>query len=1563
MLFENYCFSVKGNVDMLERTAHQIVKGYELTERIGSGGFGAVYRAYQSTVGREVAVKIILPGFANHPDFIRRFETEAQLVARLEHLHIVPLYDYWRDPSGAFLVMRWLRGGNLREALGDHPFDLASTVDLFSQIASALAAAHRKDIVHRDVKPSNILLDEEDNAYLADFSIARDVGQPISSLDEPERILGSPGYLSPEQIRGELVSPQTDIYSMGVLLFELLSGSHPFPGLTPVELLYRHLNDPLPTITTLPMDIQAGINAVIQKATEKNPRRRYPDVLEMAEALCQAAHLEAREAEITSAELLTLREVEILGLIVAGHSNKQIAQELFVELTTIKWYITQIYRKLNVRTRYQAILRARQLQLVFPGQERETGKASSSVSPESLTGTIELAGLGLINPYKGLRPFETADSRDFYGREELVEKLVKRLAEKSPYARFLAVVGPSGCGKSSLVKAGLIPALRRGALDRSDRWFIIEMEPGSRPVDELEVALTRVAGDSTVNIRAQLDRDGSGLLRAASLILPPDDSQLLICIDQFEELFSLVQEEAPRSHFLNLITAAVTDPNSRVRVLATLRADFYDRPLNYPEFGELVRRRLETVLPLNAQEMERAILLPAQQVGVKFEPGLAAGIIEEIHYQPGALPLLQYALTELFDRREDHRLTHQAYQAIGGVVGALANRAEATYNQLDSGSQTAARQLFLQLVALGDTGDGRAAMLNTRQRALRTELLASADDPEEVEELIDTYAAFRLLTLDHDPETRQPTVTLAHEALIREWERLQTWIEDNREDLLQHQRLGGLTRDWQEAGQDPAYLLRQTRLDQFSAWAAQTGLRLSPGEKAFLEASLAARQQRLAEAEAQRQHELDMALQLAGTERQRAEEQSRSNRRLRRRAIFLSLALLAAIGLAIAAFLFFRQAEAQRRLASTRELAAAAIGNLEFDPQLSLLLALQAAEFTYRDNQTILPEVENALRRSLQSSRVVRILPHGGSLAVSPDGLTIATGGQDGLIKIWQVQDDKQLLSWQAHSAKLFDLAFSPDGKRLASAGQDGLVRLWETGSGNPLHTWQLPQGGAYSVAFSPDGGRVAAGGEGTAWVWDASTFEKIRSFPGHDSAIAGIAFTPDGKGLSTLDANGSPRLWEIETGKQKFLEGTHLIPDLLYLAGTGFSPSGSKWVYSAGFNLAKIKLVKNLLSISGVVASSDRFLIGHSAPVTDADFSPDGTMIATSSLDGTTRLWDATTQEHLLTLSRHDLRVNHLAFLPDQKHLATSGEDNTTRIWDISPNGGREVTTFVSQQGTWAWGLQSITYSSDSQSLMSFAHLTETIYDANTGRELAENPRSEFTVLTLINPSGNLIASYDPRGITRIIERSSGKERFRLPGNSSTQQLIASNPAGTRLALANQEGEVLILEMPTSRQLLSFQAHPGRILSINFSPDGTRLATGGADGSARVWDPETGKELQEITGQIGGIAAIAFDFPAGDRLATGGYDNTVKLWDVRTGEELITFTGLKGTTSSLAFSPDGRRLAASSLDGAVHVYTLDLQELLEIARKRAVRSLTNEECQQYLHQESCPAVPAELVR
>src|SRR5262249_47997065 len=235
------------------------------------------------------------------------------------------------------------------------------------------------------------------------------------------------------------------------------------------------------------------------------------------------------------------------------------------------------------------------------------------------------------NPYKGLRAFQEADAPDFFGREMLTQLLLARMQERGQFARFLAVVGPSGSGKSSLVRAGLIPALKRGALPGSQNWFVVEMFPGAHPVEELAQALLRVAVEPPNNLVEPLKLDEHGLLRLVDQVVPgADETEVVLLIDQFEELFTLVEDVAVRTHFLSSLINAVTDPYSRIRVIVTLRADFYDRPLLYPGFSELMRARTEVVVPLAPDEIKQAIVSPAERRGLKVDPELVEAIVSDV---------------------------------------------------------------------------------------------------------------------------------------------------------------------------------------------------------------------------------------------------------------------------------------------------------------------------------------------------------------------------------------------------------------------------------------------------------------------------------------------------------------------------------------------------------------------------------------------------------------------------------------------------------------------------------------------------------------------------------------------------------------------------------------------------------------------------------------------------------------------------------------------------------------------------------------------------------------------
>jgi serine/threonine protein kinase len=262
-------------------------------------------------------------------------------------------------------------------------------------------------VIHRDIKPGNMLLDEDGNAYLADFGIAKDLMTVKNGHTSPDGVVGSLDYISPEQARSEAVTPRTDIYSLGVTLYEMITGEHPFKDCSSVERLYKHLNEPLPSIVHLPEDMRDTVNEIIQRATAKNPDQRYPDVLALAVAFREVIGRGDSARALNVIEQLTWREQEVLQLITEGRSNKEIADKLFVTLATVRWHIRQVYKKLGVRSRVQAIIRARELDLIVG--------ADVDVQPVKAPATV-ISLPEPENPYKGLHAFETTDSRDFFGR-------------------------------------------------------------------------------------------------------------------------------------------------------------------------------------------------------------------------------------------------------------------------------------------------------------------------------------------------------------------------------------------------------------------------------------------------------------------------------------------------------------------------------------------------------------------------------------------------------------------------------------------------------------------------------------------------------------------------------------------------------------------------------------------------------------------------------------------------------------------------------------------------------------------------------------------------------------------------------------------------------------------------------------------------------------------------------------------------------------------------------------------------------------------------------------------
>jgi DNA-binding SARP family transcriptional activator/ABC-type glycerol-3-phosphate transport system substrate-binding protein len=796
-------------------SARLAVRGYELREQIGTDSLGTIYRAYQPTVGREVAVTVIRPALSNDAAFIRRFEADAETVAKLEHPHILPVHDFWREPEGAYLVTDVLRGTTFEDALRAGSLDAKSAVTIGRDVASALVLAHGCGVVHGRIEPRNVLVDPDGRGVLTGFGIG-----------------------SPERLTGNVPTAASDLFDLGVVLG--------------CSIRLDAADEDSRTNGVL----SESLAALVDRATAPDPRDRFPDAASFADALAAAI--------------------------------------------------------------------------------------DTSAQPVSTD---------LPNPYKGLHAFAEVDAADFFGRERLVGRLLARLGSTGTAGRFVAVVGPSGSGKSSAVCAGLLPAIRASALAGSSSWFVVQMTPGRHPYEELAAALRSIAVDPPANLLERLGDGVAGLTRATRSVLPEDHAQLLLVIDQFEEIFTLTEPATCRL-FLDALAEAVEDRQSRLRVVVTLRADFYDRPLRHRDLGRLLRHGTELVTVMSPEELRRAIEGPAERVAVSFEPGLVAQMVADVADHPAALPLLQYALTELFERRRGRTIELSSYQDLGGAAGALVHRAEDVYREFDVPARESTRQVMLRLVNVGD-GDGDDV---TRRRVLRQELLGLGDDRVAI--VLDTLARHRLLGFDRDAATRAPTVEIAHEALFVEWARLRAWIAECRHDVRRHRRLADAAEEWMAEGQAPDYLLRGARLDELTSFSATSEVRLTPPEHEFLDASV--RQREIERALAQAQKDREAHLRRAG----------------RRRTVILSAAVILAVATAFIVVTVVRHSGAR---ASPREeasrLAAASTEASKQDPQLAMLLALQSLAISADADQPAAADAELALQWAVQAAGITYPVP------------------------------------------------------------------------------------------------------------------------------------------------------------------------------------------------------------------------------------------------------------------------------------------------------------------------------------------------------------------------------------------------------------------------------------------------------------------------------------------------------------------------------------------------------------------------------------------------------------
>lgn len=1163
-------------------------------------------------------------------------------------------------------------------------------------------------------------------------------------------------------------------------------------------------------------------------------------------------------------------------------------------------------------------------------------------------------------PFKGLQYFDETDAALFFGREALVAHLLEQIhaREKTGGARFLAIIGASGSGKSSVVRAGLIPVLRRTG--RLRQAYVIT--PGEHPLQSLS-SVPKSSSDS----------------RERSLLF----------VDQFEELFSLCRKEGERKSFIDRLLDLRR--HGQTSLVIALRADFYAACAPYEDLRNLLSQNQEYIGPMNPDELRKAVEEPARRNGWQLEPGLVDLLLHDIGAEgdrspePGALPLLSHALLETWHRRSGRMLTLAGYAESGAIRGAITKTAETVFARLTSEEQSSARNIFLRLTELGE------GMQETRRRVQLRELV----QPPGIDALParTTETVLKMLSDARLIITSESTAEVAHEALIREWHRLHEWLAENREGLRLHRRITEAAREWENQGRDPELVHRGTRLAQALEWADSHPGDLNLLEREFLQTSRTLTEQELAEREAQRQRELEAAQKLAESERQRAEGQAHTARQLRRGAYFLGGILVLALIMAVMAFVQRDTANRQAHLAAARELALASINNLDMDAELSVLLALQAVTESNSAGVPVPAEVQDALHRAIQNIRIHHTLAgHSGdvsAVAFSPDGRLLATAGSDRIAKVWEEATGKELMTLRGHAQAIEDLAFSPDGKFLAAVSDDRTAKLWDVSTGQEVRTFSGHNDILWNVSFSPDGNLLATAGYKSTKIWGTNTGELKLSLDGqHAPAV----FSPAGEQLATSGSDGKTKIWNAESGDELLA--------LPYSANAlAFSPDG-KYLAAA---MTELK-VWDLVTGDELFTST-----GFAAIVRGLAFSPDGARLATGSQDGTVVVWDAQTGRRLYGLAGHAGAVNDVTFSPECVSppdapfmwcgiwLATASRDGTAKVWDVSPGGSRELATLPGFSGGFVDNshlvtnnflnpqeieLQTWVVSTDENSKQISSTITGhpapivigntspngvyqvtmdldntvKVWNIQTGKELASFclDKTSPTAGIGIDPTGSHVAIASSDGMLVIREIASGHERREMTGYASDIVGLAFSPDGNRLAISSQDGTVTVMETATGAEVYTLTGHTLPVYVISFSADGKRIATSGMDQTVRIWDAASGENIHSLPGHTASVLALAFS-PDGSLLASGSHDATTKIWDTESGQEVLTLTGHDGWIDSVSFSPGGDLLAAGSFqDGTMRVYVLDIVELSTLARSRLTRSMTSEECDKYLHRTSC---------
>jgi WD40 repeat protein/tRNA A-37 threonylcarbamoyl transferase component Bud32 len=1346
------------------------VPGYEIEGELGRGGMGVVYRARQVKAGRSVALKMILSGAHAGSGELARFVREAEVVARLTHPNIVPVFEVGEYQGLPFFSMELVSGGSLDRRIAGTPQPPQQAATLVEKLARAVQAAHEAGVIHRDLKPANVLLVESSDTPLekstpkvTDFGLAKRLDQangPTQSGD----VMGTPSYMAPEQARGlaKSVGPAADVYALGAILYELLTGRPPFRGATALDTLQQVVAEDPVAVRRLNPQVPRDLETICLECLRKEPPRRYTSAAKLADdlgrflagepvvarpvgALERAAKWAKRRPAVAGLSAFSLLlavagfalvtwqwRVAVLAREAAAH-QRGLAEE--AEERAIK-------KARNEATARQAEARARRAETTArKAEEQARAEAVAELYRSNLAFAYSawldgdsLRALELLNE----SPAEHRLWEWHHVRRQLdsgVLTLVGDIARASgvafgPGAKLLAV----GCPNEKQVKLYDQAGSLRRELTAGQVEAVAFSADGGRLAASGPDGAIHLWDPAGKKLRTLWHPGG-----VTALAFSPGGRRLASAgADKTVRLWDLEQGKAAltfRGHKGQVACVAFSPDGKRVASGALMsRSDW----------------RAATLRVWDASSGKETVSLQG-----------IAGAVFAVAFSPDGKHLAASGVDPTIRIFDSHAggppvLFMQGHRSF---VVALAYEPGGT--RLASGS-------WDQTVRVWNPREGR-------------ELFRLRGHQEAVTGL--SFAAGRLATAGRDgvvkvfdPSGPQGVTTVnaplrAGVAFSSDGRRAFTVGGD------------GDIHTWDvEAGKAGRALPVPAGLG-----SAATGVTLSRDGKYLAAAGPAVVKV------------WETATGKPLLERKVPEQPARARAVLGFSPDGARLAWAAANG---SARVWEVLGGGQRlRLDGSSDVQGASLA-LSADARLLAVLPLAPATVQVWD---------------LHSGKRLLTLPGEAiananrAVAFSACGRRLAVAGQGA--RLWEIPSGRQLLAFTGHGSGTTQLAFSPDGKRLASAGADRSVKVWDTGTGQPLLSLEVSRPSVagppfFGLAFSPCGRRLAAAAKDGLTVWDGSpTREVTRIQLAGSQAGGGAAFSPDGRWVASLGLR-QIRVWDRATGRSvlslpwgKPATGlAALLGSMSFPCCVAFSPAGkveAPLLLAAGGTGA--------LPTSGELRLWDardgrlvRTLTGHGGAVFGITFSPDGRRIASASNDKTARVWDVATGKVLATFSGHTDMALAVAFHPSGRLVASGGRDKTVRLWDAAT--GKPGRVLTGHTG----GVIGLAFSPGGRRLASTAMLRRDgqpaeviVWDVDSGKRLITTPPHTGDAMAVVfSRDGKWLASIGSDHATHLWDASSGKEILVLRGHLNLVRRLAISPDGRFLATASQDRTVRVWDV-----------------------------------------------------------------------------------------------------------------------------------------------------------------------